>query len=231
MTKGVRGSAALIQHGTENCYVNRACRRPECRKAGARARKLRTLRTKSQATPLTVPAIGSIRRLQALMCVGWSIPALERQAGALPWKLHNILYRAPGTRVERSTAELVSSLYDSLWDREPQQTNKGERISVKDARAAARKNGWLPPMAWYGIDMDDPDSVPCLDADIPEAEMFDWVKVERAAGGWLAPQELSSDERYAAAKILVRRGMSINAASDRMGIRAETYRKREPLAA
>lgn len=205
MPRGVKRTAPFI-HGTEDCYVNGHCRRPECRKAASRGRKIRRLITKDQAIPLRVPIHGSRRRLQALATLGWSLPMLERYAKVTPDTFIRI--SKLGAWVTRSTAELISRLYDELWDQEPPRNTLLERQVTGRQRGIAKRNGWAPPMAWAGIDMDDPEASPRLDADEDEGEIFDWVKVERAVSGWADVKDLTRAEKEAAAEGLIRRGFS-----------------------
>ena len=222
--RGVRGSVKY-EHGTENCYINNDCRRPECRAAATRARKIRRYKTKDQAIPLRVNAVGSVRRLQALMAMGWSLPRLEEAAGVRPWYYRQIMFAGPAV-LDRSRARQISRLYDELWDQEPPQTNRAERFSVSRTKTIARDNGYAPPMAWAGIDMDDPEARPAVDAVLDPDEMFDWVKVERVVAGRADSRELNSAEKLAAAKRLMQLGLGVTTAAGRVHMAAPTLRQR-----
>lgn len=97
-----------------------------------------------------VPAIGTARRVQALMVLGWSQEALAGELGfrdqrAVSWLIHR------RTWVTAETAAKVAAAFDRLqWTVGP------------SGRAASRAKtrGWFPPAAWD--DIDDPDETPTL---------------------------------------------------------------------
>jgi hypothetical protein len=96
-----------------------------------------------------VSGIGTVRRLQALVAIGWPGAQLAARIG---WASNNlwglILHQQ---RVNLATARLVADLYEELWDQ--------PGPSVR-ARSLAARNGWAPPMAWDDEDLDDPATQP-----------------------------------------------------------------------
>lgn len=70
-----------MEHGTENCYVNRPCRRPECREAHRKARARRELLA-ARGWRGKVPAAEIRPHIDNLLSKGWSVDALERRIGA-----------------------------------------------------------------------------------------------------------------------------------------------------
>lgn len=140
-----------------------------CADAGMRYHKARTLRLLRGETG-SVPAIGTLRRIQALQAIGWGIPDIAREAGLPVPTLRNPAYR--GERVWTSTAERVAEAYERLAMTWPE-----GRYATRSRRMAARK-GWLPPLAW--TDIDDPDERPDLTVrdDLPDP-----VVVERILAG------------------------------------------------
>lgn len=70
-----------MEHGTENCYVNRPCRRPECREAHRKARARREL-LKSRGWQGKVPAAEVRPHVDRLLALGWSADQIERKIGA-----------------------------------------------------------------------------------------------------------------------------------------------------
>lgn len=102
--------------------------------------------------PLLVDATGSIRRVQALTCLGWSFRAQERQAGLARTTLRQILRH---DQIKQSTAAAIEHMYDRLSmtlapaDRYADQTR---------AMAAARR--WTPPLGWNDHEIDDPAALP-----------------------------------------------------------------------
>ena len=202
----------MSPHGTGDRYVNGRCRCRACRTAATRDRKVRRLVTRDQADPLTVSAVGSRRRLQALMTLGWSLPRLEQEAGARPWLFRQIVKRS--RRVHRDKAALISSLYDELWNREPATETQLEAHSVSYTKTIARRNGYAPPMAWDDDTIDDPKAEPRANA-VGEPTV-DWVQIQRAMEGVYV--RLSPAEKQAAARSLRRKGFMRTEAAQRLGM-------------
>lgn len=98
-----------------------------------------------------VPAVGVVRRLQALGRCGWSFAALESELGM---QRDNVRRMACAARVTVRTRRAVEELYERLWDVPPPQADKWERRAVTATRRRAEAAGWLPPMAWDDIDTD-----------------------------------------------------------------------------
>ena len=96
-----------------------------------------------------VPAIGSRRRVEALMCLGWSQAQIDETAEALHGvRLHvNALYRSKSVRANRHRR--MAEVYEQLALR------PGPSAQVKN-RSLAR--GYAPPLAWD--DIDDPNEEP-----------------------------------------------------------------------
>jgi hypothetical protein len=102
-----------------------------------------------------VTAVGTARRLQALAYNAWSAGALGRRL-AIPEHTIRRVQRGEAAQVPQALAEAVSAIYDQLWDK--------PGPSARAARAA-RRNGWVPPLAWDddnddGHGIDDPQAVP-----------------------------------------------------------------------
>lgn len=89
---------------------------------------------------------GTRRRLQALMCCGYSLPILAAQLGCDRRELRRKLHER-GT-VTAATARAVADLYDRLWDQPPPQSSREEKSSASRSRNYARERGWPPPAAW-----------------------------------------------------------------------------------
>lgn len=94
-----------------------------------------------------VPALGTMRRLRALVAIGWTHTQLAQMLGR---KVTNLWKITSGWHdiVTAVTAEQVAALYDECWDR-PQ------HVPYSDAaRRAAARRGWVGPLAWDDIDTD-----------------------------------------------------------------------------
>lgn len=125
-----------------------------------------------------IPAIGTVRRIQALHAAGWTLSELAGRLGMSPTnftRLHTDRKRRPRKRmprrgvqainryrlhwtVQRVTADAVARLYDQLVDLDAAEhmTPIGYARSV----ASAKRRGWAPPAAWDADSIDDPAARP-----------------------------------------------------------------------
>lgn len=102
--------------------------------------------------------VGSSRRLQALVRIGWSQAKLCDRLGITPAN-GSRLFAGRG-RVSVRRAKDVRGLYEELWDRTPQPKDWREKIAVNRSVNRASDLGWLPPMAWDDDTIDDPETMP-----------------------------------------------------------------------
>lgn len=102
---------------------------------------------------VSVDSTGTVRRLQALGSIGHAQTDLAARLGVQPDHLGRI--RRTG-RVSAGLARAVRALYNELWTVHPT-GNTADR-----ARIAARRFGWVSPLAWDDSTIDDPDAVPDL---------------------------------------------------------------------
>lgn len=100
----------------------------------------------------TVPARGSLRRIHALVAVGWSMEHQAAHLGVKKQAVQNFAVKSPDTMIRVASAKRYSDLYDELH----MIAGPSER-----ARQVARRKGWAPPLAWDDIDNDD---APDIDA-------------------------------------------------------------------
>lgn len=92
-----------------------------------------------------VSAIGTLRRLQALMCMGWSIEIIAERSGCRRSTLDRV---RNGQKVVRaSTAARVAKVYDEL---------SMTRGPSKRTAATAQRRHWVPPLGWDDDEIDDP---------------------------------------------------------------------------
>lgn len=107
------------------------------------------------ATPVGfVPAIGTMRRLQALAALGWSARSVMERSGISEGSLHTIR-RGERRYVEIATHRKVTAVYDALSMALPPETR-----ASRATRAKAAKKEWPPPMAWDDLGIDDPAAEP-----------------------------------------------------------------------
>jgi hypothetical protein len=104
------------------------------------------------AAPLLVDAIGSVRRVQALACLGWGFGAQERQAGLARTALRQVIRQ---DRIRQSTAAAIQLVYDRL-----SMTPAPAGRYADAARALAVSRGWVPPLGWNDHEIDDPAALP-----------------------------------------------------------------------
>jgi hypothetical protein len=97
---------------------------------------------------LTVPALGTQRRLRALAVMGWSFAEVGRRLGGTSGSCVSNLAKEPKW-VYPETAEKIAALFEELC------MIPGES---KVARSRALAKGWAPPLAWD--DIDDPADSP-----------------------------------------------------------------------
>lgn len=105
---------------------------------------------------LTVPAIGTIRRFQALVVMGYTSREVSTRAG-LTSHFGSALISLHPENVDRTTHDAVAAVYRELCGKVPNPTPQR-----RSARAKALKRGWVSPMGWENID--NPNEVPWLGA-------------------------------------------------------------------
>jgi hypothetical protein len=104
-----------------------------------------------------VPAIGTQRRLQALVAIGWSQSKLANRLGM---QISNFGKLFDHAQVFASTERKVRALFDELCDVAPPHDGHRQLIAYNRSINMAREREWPHPGAWLGIDMDDPAAHP-----------------------------------------------------------------------
>lgn len=108
---------------------------------------------------VVVDSAGTIRRIQALVAIGWSQSRIGERIGMDPQNFNRTI-RAP--RVQAETARKVREVYEDLWDQTQTGHDQRSRISANRSRNYAAKQGWLPPLAWDDDTIDDPATKPAV---------------------------------------------------------------------
>lgn len=140
------------RHGTTAGYsAHRAegeatCER--CKAAAARYFARRQMAT-SRGQTYTVPALGSLRRIRALVAIGWSMEHQAAYLGVKKQAVQNFAVKSPDTLIRIATAAKYAELYERL---------QGTPGPSARARSVAKARGWAPPLAWD--DIDDPNEQP-----------------------------------------------------------------------
>jgi hypothetical protein len=141
--------------------------------------------------PLTVDKIGAVRRIRALMAMGWPRRELSRQAG---WKGDTCALILDGRKnvVTLATDQRIRDLYDRLC--------MTQGPSAETRRRTIRA-GWASPLAWDDDTIDDPAATPAgsympLPSPFrPSDEPADEAVVERLlAGDWTVPSTRAERE-------------------------------------
>jgi len=99
-----------------------------------------------------VDGTGTMRRLRALMAIGYSGKQLGDRLDITTANLWPLVRGRES--VHAATARKVADLYDELWD---QPGNRRKSINL------ASRRGWALPLAWDDDEIDDPAATACLD--------------------------------------------------------------------
>lgn len=97
-----------------------------------------------------IPAVGSIRRVHALMAASHSVRSISDAIG-IDHTLMCDLLNARSTNISRPIAEQIANAYRQLGGR--------QGTSVR-SRLRAERSGWAPPAAWDDDQIDNPDAQP-----------------------------------------------------------------------
>lgn len=111
----------------------------------------------TMAAGRVIDSTGTLRRLQALVTIGWSISRLGERLGVSPTNMVAAMKRP---MITAGRARAVVALYEELWDKPQHGTDQHSRISANRARRYAAERGWVPPMAWDDDTIDNPSTVP-----------------------------------------------------------------------
>lgn len=117
-----------------------------------------------------VHALGTRRRVQALMACGWSRPLIAEVAGVDRQVIERIDTKGS---VYARTARAIADAYDTLWSLEPPQRTKWELGAAVRTKNTARKRGYAPPLAWD--DIDNPTEAPDLGARERGLDLDEWL--------------------------------------------------------
>lgn len=166
-----------------------------------------------------VPAVGAVRRMQAMISEGWPQAHLARQLG---WTTNQIYRLLTGTRthITRDSAALVDALYEAT-DSRPAPAGK----VATQSRRYAQARGWHPRDAWYADTIDDPAAPPYFTGHATD-DLVDDIRVQRAAAGNpAAVAQLNPAEKVEATRLLLRRGVTAGAINRYLAVSGQTARK------
>lgn len=197
------------RHGLPSGY-NAGCREQCCRDAMAKYERDRRTRHYLHGD-LVVDGTGTRRRIQALMALGWNGDAIDALIGRRRTYTVAVL-RGTGP-VQRSTADLYRAAYDHL--------------SMKlgpswHTRNRARRNGWLPPLAWDDDRIDDPSYTPTSERNRAKShDEVDEAVVFRVLDGEILPTTRA--ERFEIMRRWVDSGRSATSLARRMSWKDGRY--------
>lgn len=106
-----------------------------------------------------IPALGTHRRLHALVAAGWHVAELARRLGKDRENLGPIVNQRRSGKVAMFLADQVRHLYDELQDQRPEDHGVLPAYAERARRMAAAR-GWLPPAYWDDDEFDNPDFIP-----------------------------------------------------------------------
>jgi transcriptional regulator with XRE-family HTH domain len=162
-----------------------------------------------------IDSSGAVRRVQALVALGWSQSKICIRLGI---SRSNFTPIAQGARPTMLVAhdKAIRALYAEWSMQLPPQTEWRDKIAASRARNYAGAAGWLPPLAWDDDALDDPASAPLTGAEI-DAPDLDHAAIERRAAGDKAVR-LSRQEKAELVRLMVARGVPKNEIERRTGV-------------
>lgn len=119
---------------------------------------IRDFSTDHLAPQVLVPPHGTVRRLRALVALGWTSTELAGRLGLTGEGVGLIL--AGPTTVRHATRVAVEKLYAELSMTVPRSRDRYRRGVITRTRARAKANGWAPPLAWEDEKLDNPKARP-----------------------------------------------------------------------
>jgi hypothetical protein len=127
----------------------------------------------------TVDSTGTVRRIQALIALGWSQSKIAGRLGIAPGNFTPLVHGRTGVTAARDRA--VRALYEEWSMRLPPQDEWRDKIAASRSRSYAARHGWLPPLAWDDETLDDPNASP-LTAPLTEVDLDEAAVMRRMNG-------------------------------------------------
>lgn len=203
------------RHGTHSGYVL-GCRDACCTAAHTVYMKLYRMGRRNRL----VSPLGTLRRIEALQCLGWTMQAIALRCGFEHEWIYNL---RRSEQVTMRTASIVSRVYDEMSMSLPLERTAAEKAAATKARTRAAQMGWLPPLAWD--DIDDPDEQPRRGASRrPTKADIDPIVVERVLAGDRVPTTIA--EKREITRRWLARGGSLNELERVTGWKSDRYVQR-----
>lgn len=177
------GQVAGVSHGSLSLLIygrqDRLRQGPPSKRISADvAAKLRAVQVdlSTLSGGARVDSLGAVRRLRALVVLGWSQSKLCDRLGMTRANFGHLMQ---GSSVTVTTARAVIELYDRLWNTAPPLATHRDRLAASRSRNYAAAHDWQPPLFWDDDTIDNPEPVLSL---VPELDL-DEVLVERLMAG------------------------------------------------
>ncbi|HEY3559629.1 MAG TPA: hypothetical protein VGL05_19305 [Kribbella sp.] len=124
------------------------------------ARRLLAVRPDMQVGGAYVSAVGSRRRVQALVAVGYGLERIEPYLSG--YGRTNLRMLANGDRgwITSDVAQRIKAAYEELSMRQPAAPTRQHQAGITKSRNRARALGWVSPLAWDDDTIDDPNARP-----------------------------------------------------------------------
>lgn len=168
-------------------------------------------RPSKQTTEPFVPRIGSTRRIQALIAIGWTHKIMQERSGVRT----AVILSQQGRLVTRTTHDAVAAMYRDL----SQRPGPSER-----SRSWAQRLGYHSPAAWDDIDLD---PAPEIHEDLAHDRDVDEAVVLRVLAGDPVPTRAAERREIVARWHTTGRPL---AELERFGWKPERYKTREDAA-
>lgn len=161
------------RHGSWAGY-NAGCRSTCCREA-ARRYQGRRYHDARNGRPRMLDITGTRRRIRALMRIGWSAELIAQHAGVGKSWIQSLSGRATLKLVHRATRDRIARVYDEL---------SGRPGPSREVVKHAIRLGYVSPLAWEYLDIDDPNAEPVgVDDGQWRPAGYDESRVERRING------------------------------------------------
>ncbi len=161
-----------------------------------------------------LPRIGAVRRVEALLALGWPHPALA--AAGVPHTAQ-LLAATDRNLITAQRWRAIAAVYDRL------SMTQGPSARTLNA---ARDRGYAPPLAWDEDAIDDPHAQPCgVGHDQSDAQVMDLVAVRRALSGEAPSPALARPERKRVVEALAGAGFNDTEIATRVGASTRTIQR------
>lgn len=151
-----------------------------------------------------VDSIGAVRRIHALVALGWSQSKIAARLGIKPSNFTALVHGRTGITVAHDKA--IRALYAEWSMQLPPQDEWRDKIAANRSRNYAKAAGWLPPLAWDDEQLDAQTMPPHVTPEDAEPYL-DHAAIERRMSGEKAVR-LTQPEKAELVRRMVARGVA-----------------------